>query len=237
MVKSRLNTVIKWFAILFWVIAVIAIGWYSYDRLPPEHNPFVPLSIEDPIGLATGTKISGLKSDPSACFSFLDEARIRYTALDASPPGEPCGFYNALTLDRSALPYNSTLRMTCGLTAALAVWERQALVPRAAEYFEAPPVKVLSFGSYSCRRLYGRSSGRYSQHATGNAIDIQGVELADGTRITLLEHWGQDSPKGRFLKALRDDSCELFSTVLGPDYNAAHANHFHLDMSPTGVCR
>jgi hypothetical protein len=25
--------------------------------------------------------------------------------------------------------------------------------------------------------------------------------------------------------------------VLGPDYNAAHRNHFHLDMGPWWVCR
>ena len=228
---------VKWISISFWLMLIGVIGWVSWDRLPPQHNPFVPLSMDQPIGLATSLKVSNFRSDAPACFGFLDESRIEYTRLEDDEPAQDCGFYNALTLDRSALPYNATLRMTCPLTAALAVWERQSLVIRAQQYFDAPPVKVLTFGSYSCRRLYGRSSGRFSEHATGNAVDIQGVELADGTRITLTSDWGQDTPKGRFLADLRDDSCRIFGTVLGPDYNDAHADHFHLDMSSTGICR
>jgi hypothetical protein len=29
---------------------------------------------------------------------------------------------------------------------------------------------------------------------------------------------------------LHEDACRRFGTVLGPDANAAHKNHFHLDM-------
>lgn len=226
----------KWFSIAFWLIVIAIVGWASWDRLPPQHNPFAELSIEHPLGLATSLKIAKFDSDPDACFKYLDTSRIEYTQLENDEPAQNCGFYNALTLDRSALPYNATLRMTCPLTAALSVWERQALVIRAQQYFEAPPVKVLTFGSYSCRRMYGRSSGKYSEHATGNAIDIQGIEFADGSRIILKDDWGTDTPEGRFLEDLRNDSCRIFGTVLGPEYNTAHADHFHLDMSQTGVC-
>tara|TARA_Y100000052_G_scaffold23793_2_gene25753 strand:- start:14540 stop:15157 length:618 start_codon:yes stop_codon:yes gene_type:complete len=204
--------------------------------LPPEHSPFAPLSVSDPIGLATPYKLATFQTRPNTCFQFLDNSQIEYTRLDESEKGDPCGFYNALTLDQSALPYNATLSMTCPLTAALAIWERQSLVIRAAEEFDAPPRQVLSYGSFSCRRLYGRSTGRYSQHATGNAIDIQGIILADGTQITVLDHWGEESPEGRLLEAIRDDACELFGTVLGPEYNAAHADHFHFDMSQNRIC-
>ena len=228
---------IKWIVIGFWCLALAAIGYVSWERLPPEHNPFVPLEIDQPIGLATELKLSRMSADAPACFEFLDTSLIEYTALDDTPGDEPCGFRNALTLDQSALPYNATLRMTCPLTAALALWERQSVVIRAEEFLETPPVRVLSYGSYSCRRLYGRSTGRYSQHATGNAVDIQGFEFADGSRITLLDDWEDDSPEGRFLTDVRDDACKLFGTVLGPDYNAAHADHFHMDMSRTGLCR
>jgi hypothetical protein len=33
-----------------------------------------------------------------------------------------------------------------------------------------------------------------------------------------------------FLHRVHDDACEIFGTVLGPDANAAHHDHFHLDM-------
>lgn len=37
-------------------------------------------------------------------------------------------------------------------------------------------------------------------------------------------------PKARFVKFLYEDACRRFGTVLGPDANAAHKDHFHLDM-------
>ncbi len=37
-------------------------------------------------------------------------------------------------------------------------------------------------------------------------------------------------PKSAFVVFLHDDACKRFGTVLGPNANAAHKNHFHLDM-------
>ena len=90
-------------------------------------------------------------------------------------------------------------------------------------------------GSYSCRRLYGRSEGAYSEHATADAIDILGFRLADGQRVSVLRDWGGATPKSEFLREVRDGSCRLFSTVLSPDYNAAHADHLHLDQAERGT--
>ena len=36
--------------------------------------------------------------------------------------------------------------------------------------------------------------------------------------------------EGQFVTFLHEDACRRFGTVLGPDANAAHKNHFHLDM-------
>ncbi len=36
--------------------------------------------------------------------------------------------------------------------------------------------------------------------------------------------------QGQFVKAVHDDACLTFGTVLGPEANEAHKNHFHLDM-------
>lgn len=33
-----------------------------------------------------------------------------------------------------------------------------------------------------------------------------------------------------FVHEIHDDACKTFNTVLGPDANAAHKNHFHFDM-------
>ena len=37
--------------------------------------------------------------------------------------------------------------------------------------------------------------------------------------------------KARFLKDIHDSACRIFGTVLGPEANRAHENHFHVDMA------
>jgi hypothetical protein len=55
--------------------------------------------------------------------------------------------------------------------------------------------------------------------------------------VTVKDDWGKTTDKGRFLRAVHDEACEIFSGVLSPDYNAFHANHFHFDMGVWTICR
>jgi hypothetical protein len=82
--------------------------------------------------------------------------------------------------------------------------------------------------------MYGREDGNWSEHSTGNAIDVSAFILADGRRISVVRDWSRDDPRGRFLHAVRDGGCWVFATVLSPDYNAAHRDHFHLDQADRG---
>ena len=112
--------------------------------------------------------------------------------------------------------------------------------PAARDIFGQEVARIEHFGSFSCRRLYGRDEGPWSQHATGNAIDIAGFVLADGTRIAVVNDWQGEGEKARFLREVRDGACRAFGTVLSPDYNEAHRDHFHLDQEARGlggVCR
>ena len=204
---------------------------------PTEHNPFKPLAITDPVGAATFHKLAGLEQDTEKCFSLLDEGGIFYTRLDDTTPRRHCGFYDALTLDQSLAPYSATLRMTCPLTASLAVWEQHVALPLAEEILGSPIARVETFGTYNCRRIGGGTAGRLSEHATANAIDISGFKLADGRLISVKKHWGQDSPEGKFLHDVREGACRVFAVTLSPDYNAAHADHFHFDMGAGDICK
>jgi hypothetical protein len=38
--------------------------------------------------------------------------------------------------------------------------------------------------------------------------------------------------EGAFLRRLHKGACGIFGTVLGPEANEAHRNHFHLDLAP-----
>jgi hypothetical protein len=39
-------------------------------------------------------------------------------------------------------------------------------------------------------------------------------------------------PEAAFLRRLHRGACGTFGTVLGPDANEAHRNHFHFDLAP-----
>ncbi|MEX0759910.1 MAG: extensin family protein, partial [Tistlia sp.] len=123
------------------------------------------------------------------------------------------------------------------LAAALQLWMREVVQPAARRYLDAEVARIGHLGSYACRRVYGRAAGRPSQHATANAIDIAGFRLADGRRVSVLGGWQGTPAEQAFLKDLHAGACSLFRGVLGPDYNAAHRDHFHLEMGPYGLCR
>ncbi len=123
---------------------------------------------------------------------------------------------------------------SCSVAAGLYLLEARVIQRAALRHLGSRVTAIDHAGSYSCRRLYGRSEGAYSEHATANAIDIIGFRLADGQRVSVLRDWGGATPKAEFLREVRDGSCRLFSTVLSPDYNAAHADHLHLDQAERG---
>ena len=47
------------------------------------------------------------------------------------------------------------------------------------------------------------------------------------------------NPTAEFVKHVHDGACHDFGTVLGPEANDAHKNHFHLDMKErrSGFCQ
>lgn len=124
---------------------------------------------------------------------------------------------------------------SCPVAAGLALWEEHVVQPVAQRHFGSRVAAIDNLGSYSCRRIYGRSEGRYSEHSTADAIDIAGFRLEDGTRISVLRDWKGDGASAAFLREVREGACPLYATVLSPDYNAAHADHLHLDQAERGA--
>ncbi|HKR15840.1 extensin family protein [Rhizorhapis sp.] len=115
------------------------------------------------------------------------------------------------------------------------LWERAVVQPSARWNLDAPVVQMRHFGSYACRRIYGGRSGGWSEHARANAIDIGRFDLADGRRISVAASWNDGTAEQKaFLREVRDGACQLFATVLGPEYNEVHQDHFHLDQARAG---
>lgn len=227
------KTLVRYFTLLVLPSALIAGVFLRFA--PPQHNPFTPLDLNHRPGLASHFKMTRLERHPAACFDALDAAGVLYTPLEDSPRGEACGKHHALILDRSLTPYSASLSMTCGQTAALYLWERHAARQAAVEILGSPIARIETYGSFSCRNIAG--TDRKSEHARANAVDISGFRLEDGRLINVKTHWDNGGPEGRFLKRVHKGACRIFSVTLGPDYNAAHADHFHFDMGSARTCR
>jgi hypothetical protein len=218
-------------------LGVVVFDWLA----PAQDNPFKPIELTRQVGLATGFKLDRLAQDPRACFAALDRAGVAYThvekaSIDGKNSRPECELENALTLDRSLTPYSATLSMSCSLAATLYVWERHVVRPAAVKYFGQPVTRIETFGAYSCRRVNNEKTGKWSEHARGNAVDIAGFRLASGRMVMVEDSFGKNTKEGRFLKEVRDKACDLFSTTLSPDYNKLHHDHLHLDMGLYTMC-
>ncbi len=221
---------------LLLLLAALLIGRTWLNEHPGD-NPWAPLDLRDKPGWATPTKFGEMRDDTELCRAVLDRSQVAFEALEPQGQGE-CARPDRTRLGDYPLAPD-TPPTTCPVAAALSLWKSDTLDPVAQDVFGSDIAEIEHLGAYSCRRLYGRSEGAWSQHATGNAIDIAGFVLADGTRISVLGDWEGDDEKSAFLRRARDGACAAFSIVLSPDYNAAHRDHFHLDMTArwNGVCR
>lgn len=222
---------------LLLVFAALLLAGRVWLAEHPEHDPWASLDLRDPAGWTTEAKLLSLRDDVPACRAVLTRSGVAHDVLD--PVGEgACRREDRTRLGDFPLA-PGTPAVTCPASIALLLWQRDVLDPAAGASFGSPIARIEHLGAYSCRRLYGRDTGPWSEHATANAIDIAGFVLADGTRISVLRDWPGEGTKAQFLRQVRDGACDSFATVLSPDYNEAHADHFHLDMSPRwrGVCR
>ena len=226
-------------------IALIGGGIWAVNRfVPPQHLLWKPLDTNRPLGFATKQQLFALNLKPSKTCLTLAKDTAGFQTMSA-PPQRPmagagkgvCGWDVALSVsgtdDVGFAPAQT--QMQCPLSVAAYLWQRE-IDALARKYFDQPLVKIHHYGSYSCRRQRGNSSGQWSEHAFANAWDVAGFELKDGTRINILKDWNGERNKVKFLRGAREAACDIFRVTLSPDYNEAHKDHFHLDMGPTRSC-
>lgn len=179
--------------------------------------------------------------DTLACHAELAREGVRFTPLPDQDFGSGCLVEGAVRLDDYGLPTSGLKSIRCPLAQRFVAWTRYAVQPAAQMVYGATVVRIETYGTFSCRGIVGNgpaASGRVSQHGLANAVDIAGFTLSDGRKVTVLQGWnGPDERDRRFLRLIHDSACKRFTTVLGPDYNAAHANHFHFDMAGRDFCR
>jgi len=91
-----------------------------------------------------------------------------------------------------------------------------------------------------------RSTGAVSGHSRGLAVDPRHFELADGTRLDVLEDWTwrqrgaepcTEVEEPSTSATLRGVVCRaieagLFQVVVTPHHDDLHANHVHVEVVP-----
>ncbi|WP_322527863.1 extensin family protein [Salinicola sp. LHM] len=222
-------------------LIAIAVG-VAFDKgvwqIPREWNPFAPLVVSDPVTPVTRWKLKALSGDREACLAALKTATdIDYTPLGDYTAAAGCPLENVVRLSSTQVAFSSSFVASCPLALAWTMYERHELQPLARQIFGEGVSRVQHYGSFACRNIYHRENARRSEHATASALDVAAFRLEDGRRISVLEDWGDGGERGRFLEAAQAGACHYFGTTLGPNYNAAHANHFHLGMRGVSFCR
>ncbi|HEX8063325.1 MAG TPA: extensin family protein [Allosphingosinicella sp.] len=233
----RFARALKIFLLLASAAFLAFLGW-GYARNHPEDLPWTELDLASPVGAFTGRKLAALGGEGATCRSLLRRAGIRFVALPARDGGQ-CGYSDAVRLSAGgslAVGYRpADLATSCPVAAGLALWEWHVVQPASLRHFGTRVAAVEHYGSYSCRRIYGRSEGAWSEHASANAVDIAAFRLVDGRRISVVGGWKGGGAEARFLRDVRDGACRLFATTLSPDYNDAHRDHLHLDQARRGA--
>ena len=175
----------------------------------------------------------------SACPALLN-GEIDAKILPQIKEGE-CGERSPLALNAIVKPQkvdlSSSPQLNCRTASAIAEWVLQ-LNAAAKATLGSTVTKIISGNGYQCRRRNNRADGKISEHGFANAIDITGFWLADGKDVIIERDWpmdeGQPTNNGMFLRQVHQSACKIFTTVLGPQANQLHHDHFHFDLGCHG---
>ncbi|MEZ5898841.1 MAG: extensin family protein [Hyphomicrobiaceae bacterium] len=222
-----------------WLAGVLIAAAFWLGIVPQRFSPFAPLDLSEPAPWFLDLRLAALKSEKTLCQAVLKEPFIAASHVPDQPYENGCGWRNAVRLSQVGGAHLSAGQLSCPMAAALAMWITHEVQPAAEATFGAKVVAIRHMGTYACRNIVGSRTLKpfRSQHATANAIDISGFILADGRKISVLNHWNGEGANTRFLKSIKEASCRYFRVSIGPDFNDAHANHFHFDRGAFKSCR
>ena len=141
-----------------------------------------------------------------------------------------CGVSEAVRIRSvSGIRLSNTAIMDCTTAKALKSWVDNSAKPVLRS--KGGGLKTLRVAAhYACRTRNSMPGARISEHGKGRAIDISGVQLKDGSTITVLRGWRAASTS-KTMRALHKGACGPFGTVLGPDGDRFHQDHFHFDTA------
>lgn len=184
-------------------------------------------------------RLAALRGNESLCRQVLKPPHITASHIPDRPLKDGCGWQTAVRVSAAGGATFHVDAVSCEVAAAVALWVEHEVQPRARHIFNASLTGLRHFGSYSCRNIVGSKFWKNvrSEHATANAIDIAGFTLSNGRHISVLRDWSGKGPESRFLHEVHASACRYFRVALGPEFNAAHRDHFHFDRGFLSRCR
>lgn len=145
--------------------------------------------------------------------------------------GNGCEVQNAWRIQSvGSVSFSQPATLRCGMAEPLREWIEDTVQPTAQRAFGESVVSVDIAASYSCRPRNNKRGAKMSEHGYGNAIDIAAFTLESGRKVTVKDGWRGPGAERLFLAQVHGEACGEFSTVLGPNSDAAHRDHFHLDL-------
>ncbi len=184
--------------------------------------------------ISCGRRQNSVSSSSSAPEGFDqlcgDSGLAGYSVPRITETNSGCGIDNPVEVHYvSGVQLNQPATLNCKTARTLREWVDNAAQPSIAK-LNARISEMRVFASYSCRTRNNQAGARLSEHSLGNAIDIGGFTLSNGTVITVEDDWG-GSRTGKALRKMYTSACGLFGTTLSPDSDVYHQDHMHFDTA------
>lgn len=153
--------------------------------------------------------------------------------VEKAPVGKPssgCGIAHPVQVTSvSGVKLSRPATIDCTTAKALNTWVSEGVKPAVGRR-GGGVVELDVFAHYACRTRNNRPGGKLSEHAKGHAVDVGGFRLADGTEVTVLHGW-RSKRDAKMMKKIHGAACGPFGTVLGPNADGYHQDHFHVDTA------
>jgi hypothetical protein len=177
------------------------------------------------------------------CYQGLSDLGVAFEA-DIRPPdtaagsSRSCTIEDAVWLEQDVLGVRLVYEFEPSIDTTLAACTLGVQLAETIDELRPHRVTAIEhMGTYACRTVSGTST--LSRHAFGDAIDISGFQFRDGSRYSLKDDWEHnttvfETDAGAWLyeRGRSWHLTGLWSVVLTPNYNTAHDDHFHIDLTP-----
>lgn len=162
--------------------------------------------------------------------ALCGDPRLAGARIEAINGPGGCGVPQPVRLSAAAgVRLEPPVQIGCEAARAIADWVQKSAAPAAEAEAGARLIALRTAAGYSCRTRNSRPGARLSEHAKGHAVDIAAFRFENDREITVADGWRGD--ERRFLRRVWRGACGPFGTVLGPDSDRFHQNHFHLDVA------